>query len=1120
MRKHFLILMLFALLPLAGFAEGISLAEVYAIRATFNPDYQLIYTNADLDPQIIGVQYKLDADQDGWTDLSEDDFAEMNFTYYTFDGEAYSEDPVTIHDAGTYYIKFAATEGNQTFTSGTSTDEDHYQAITVAKRNLTITIFDAEKEYGDPDPVLTWQAISGLAAGDSETTIGLNVQLDRVQGDAVNTTDGYAYNIAGAEFVTKNYNIITTSEPVLRITKAPLTIKYLFDGENEDNIVLDYQEAIPTTLPKFYTGNNHANNAAFTIIGLKNGETYYDVFGDQQITMHQDENAANADANGTVLAEGGEYDITFEEELTATNYDIVGYPANKMLIKQIALDDERVTVTAAAGQELVYNGVSQVPVFTVKFVDAEKNIDYTLVPGDLDLGIEVWDPEEGEEGDFVAAGEDGAKNVGKYRITYNAADEGNFSGASETKTVYYIIKRTVYITVEDQVKTYDGEEFPVEEDEDVTGLFSFNNLASADRGTAWEGISVAYNDELEDHKAAGTYTVHAEVDPESNLLQNYNPQSLTLGTYTINKRNVKVAGKVLANVNYGTAATALVANATTVAIELNGAEDTEEGEGMIEGDDDEIYAALELAYGDGVTVGEVTPKGNYTYAITVDGEYDGNYTIAVDGDGAYNVVGVGFTMLAKSLTYTYDGTSDYTTKFAFQKSISDALGADVEYEVWKEGAEAAEENMPTDAGEYIIKIVQKAAYAPASGNYDGNNITYIDGDLTISPKELTIKPIDQTLPVGTTADELETYNINDNKIKFTGIVEADAHKIQYTIVFKEQEEAGDGGVVLDTNDALTMPEEGNTYANGLTIVLPEAAAIEPGMKNANYIITPDFGAVKVIGETALILDKDDVDLLGKIEDAAEACEEGIVEEEPTVLYDVTFGARTLKADTWYTMVLPFSVKATELVNAMVDEDENPVFTITNRLNEATKTGKLVFKLEMKEIPANEPFLIKTAEDVNLSSVSFEDKFIEYDATPESPAYDDNKLIGTYKNIKINCPLGSKMLKWLVNQETEKPATPGTYYNVNDWRIPRDYEAPIFACEAYLSENKEVTNDAHPTIITVEDFDGQTTSIKTLNTETMKAYVAEGWYTIDGIRLQSAPVEKGVYINNGKKVVIK
>ena len=117
-----------------------------------------------------------------------------------------------------------------------------------------------------------------------------------------------------------------------------------------------------------------------------------------------------------------------------------------------------------------------------------------------------------------------------------------------------------------------------------------------------------------------------------------------------------------------------------------------------------------------------------------------------------------------------------------------------------------------------------------------------------------------------------------------------------------------------------------------------------------------------------------------------------------------------------------------------------------------------------------------------------------------------------------------MLKWLVNKETEKPSDPGTYYDVNNWKSPRDYEAPINALEAYLYENRTVPAAMkmllHPTIITVEDFDGQTTSIKTLNAETMKAYAAEGWYTLDGIKLQSAPTEKGVYINNGKKVVIK
>ena len=31
---------------------------------------------------------------------------------------------------------------------------------------------------------------------------------------------------------------------------------------------------------------------------------------------------------------------------------------------------------------------------------------------------------------------------------------------------------------------------------------------------------------------------------------------------------------------------------------------------------------------------------------------------------------------------------------------------------------------------------------------------------------------------------------------------------------------------------------------------------------------------------------------------------------------------------------------------------------------------------------------------------------------------------------------------------------------------------------------------------------------------------EGWYTIDGIKLNAAPAQNGVYINNGKKIVVK
>ena len=36
----------------------------------------------------------------------------------------------------------------------------------------------------------------------------------------------------------------------------------------------------------------------------------------------------------------------------------------------------------------------------------------------------------------------------------------------------------------------------------------------------------------------------------------------------------------------------------------------------------------------------------------------------------------------------------------------------------------------------------------------------------------------------------------------------------------------------------------------------------------------------------------------------------------------------------------------------------------------------------------------------------------------------------------------------------------------------------------------------------------------------EAVKAEGWYTINGIKLNAAPTQKGIYINNGKKIVVK
>ena len=63
----------------------------------------------------------------------------------------------------------------------------------------------------------------------------------------------------------------------------------------------------------------------------------------------------------------------------------------------------------------------------------------------------------------------------------------------------------------------------------------------------------------------------------------------------------------------------------------------------------------------------------------------------------------------------------------------------------------------------------------------------------------------------------------------------------------------------------------------------------------------------------------------------------------------------------------------------------------------------------------------------------------------------------------------------------------------------------------------------PQSITVKlvSASGETTAIGTLDTKTGEVtFDSEAWYTLDGVRLSGKPSTKGIYINNGKKVVIK
>ena len=75
----------------------------------------------------------------------------------------------------------------------------------------------------------------------------------------------------------------------------------------------------------------------------------------------------------------------------------------------------------------------------------------------------------------------------------------------------------------------------------------------------------------------------------------------------------------------------------------------------------------------------------------------------------------------------------------------------------------------------------------------------------------------------------------------------------------------------------------------------------------------------------------------------------------------------------------------------------------------------------------------------------------------------------------------------------------------------------------LTRSAAATEEELPQSITVKliGANGETTAIGTLDTKTGEVtFDSEAWYTLDGVRLSSKPSTKGIYINNGKKIVIK
>lgn len=223
--------------------------------------------------------------------------------------------------------------------------------------------------------------------------------------------------------------------------------------------------------------------------------------------------------------------------------------------------------------------------------------------------------------------------------------------------------------------------------------------------------------------------------------------------------------------------------------------------------------------------------------------------------------------------------------------------------------------------------------------------------------------------------------------------------------------------------------------------------------------------------------------------------------------DVTLYRRTLYKDgAWNTLCLPFSLNSfagTPLEGATVKTLESASF------NE--ESGELTLNFtenSLTAIEAGKPYIVKWASGDNIESPTFTNVTISTttptDITPTGDGSDGSVTFkGTFGPVAIG-EGGDNTKLYLGN--VNKLYWPSREMSINSFR-------------AYFQLNGNIAPSSAVRAFVLNFDDDEETGITTTN-YTNFSNSDNAWYDLSGRKLSGKPTTKGLYINKGKKVVIK
>ena len=225
---------------------------------------------------------------------------------------------------------------------------------------------------------------------------------------------------------------------------------------------------------------------------------------------------------------------------------------------------------------------------------------------------------------------------------------------------------------------------------------------------------------------------------------------------------------------------------------------------------------------------------------------------------------------------------------------------------------------------------------------------------------------------------------------------------------------------------------------------------------------------------------------------------------------VTLRGRTLYKDgSWNTICLPFDV---EIEGSVLEGAVARTLTATSITGDETtgQTLHLTFGDAVTELQAGVPYIIKWAEGDNITDPVFTGKAIS-NTEPTTVTSQDGMVsfIGTYGTVSLAANDKSNI-----------------YFGANNKLLWPDQNVTVGAFRAYFKIGDDDAVNAKGITGFVIDFgeDGEiATGINEVAADsslfTPHSSLSE-WHTVDGIRLNGKPSKKGMYIHNGKKVVVE